>query len=131
MYMLAFMYPHEPGTTFNYDHFIDVHLPLGIGLTEKYLGIKPTHMVVHDGTTGADGTADSARYGAISCCYFDSRDAVDKFATLFSFEEAARRLSEDFANYTPHPPEIIVSRVHRLDGSVMDAFVHKFKTEMS
>lgn len=130
MYMLAFMYPHQPGQPFNYQHFIGVHLPLGIGLTEKYLGLKPVKIVVHTPTAGGDGTADSARYGAVSHVYFETEAEVNKFATLFSFEEAARRLSDDFKNYTPQPPEILIAQVHELDSSVMAEFVDKFKTGM-
>ena len=48
------------------------------------------------------------------------------FSTLFTFEEAARRLSEDFANYTPSAPEVIISRVHELPD--MDGMIRDFQT---
>lgn len=131
MYMLAFMYPHQPGQPFNYQHFLDVHLPLGLGLTEKYLGLKPLRLVVHTPTRGGDGSPDSARYGAVSQIFFATETEVSRFATLFSFEEAARRLSEDFKNYTPHPPEILIAQVHELGPDALDGFVTKFKTQMA
>ena len=100
MYIVAFMYP-SGNRTFDYDHFVNVHLPLGVGLTEKYLSIKPDKIVVYTPISGGDGKLSSSPYCAISSVYFSSEEDAKAFSTLFTFEEAARRLSEDFANYTP------------------------------
>ncbi|MDA0824549.1 MAG: hypothetical protein O3C28_19325 [Proteobacteria bacterium] len=123
MYIVAFMYPSAAGNVFNYDHFVNVHLPLGVGLTEKYLGIKPEKIVVYTPITGGDGESSSSPYSAISSVYFKSEKDAKAFSTLFTYEEAARRLSEDFANYTPGAPDLIISRVHELadmDGMIRD-----------
>ena len=109
MHILSFLYPHEKGYVFNKEHFIKVHLPLGIGLTHKHLGMKPVKIVVFVPTRGGDGSPDSAPYGAISSVYFETRAEVDRFATLFDYQEAAERLSADFKNYTPHPPQVMLS----------------------
>lgn len=125
MYIVAFMYPSAGEQPFDYDHFVNVHLPMGVGLTEKYLNIKPEKIVVFTPITGGDGELSSSPYCAISSCYFASEEDAKKFATLFTFEEAARRLSADFANYTPGAPEVIISRVHEL--SDMDGMISDFQ----
>ena len=50
MYMVAFMYPNKKGATFNFEHFVKVHLPLGLHQTFKHLGIKPVKLVVYSPT---------------------------------------------------------------------------------
>ncbi len=126
MYIVAFMYPSAGEQPFDYDHFVNVHLPMGVGLTKKYLKIKPEKIVVFTPITGGDGELSSSPYCAISSCYFASEQDAKTFATLFTFEEAAQRLSEDFANYTPSAPEVIISRVHEL--SDMDGMISDFQT---
>lgn len=113
MYMVAFMYPNRPGATFNYDHFVRVHLPLGLGLTKKHLGLKPKKIVVYSPTRSGDPTA-LPPYIAISSVFFETQAEADKFARLFEVEEAAHRLSADFPNYTPVPPEVLVAKVSEL-----------------
>jgi hypothetical protein len=125
MYIVAFMYPSAGDQAFNYDHFINVHLPMGVGLTEKYLNIKPEKIVVFTPITGGDGELSSSPYCAISSCYFNSEEHAKTFATLFTFEEAARRLSADFANYTLSAPDVIISKVHELSN--MDAMISSFQ----
>ena len=114
MYVVAFMYPGEPGVSFDYEHFVNVHLPMGIGLTKKHLDIVPEKIVVFTPISGGDGDPDSAPYCAISSVYFSNESDAKTFCTLFEYEEAARRLSEDFANYTPAAPEVIMTEVREL-----------------
>lgn len=125
MHVLSFLYPHEAGAVFNKEHFLRVHLPLGIGLTHKHLGLKPIKILVFTPTRGGDGTADSAIYGAVSSVFLESRADLDKFATLFNYQEAAERLSADFKNYTPHPPQVLLSETVELND--MDALIAQFK----
>ena len=125
MHVLAFMYPNAPGKVFDIDHWRNVHLPLGLGLTNKYLGIRPKKVVLLSPTAGGDLHGDSAPYGGIAMVMFESREAAEKLATLFEFKEAADRLSADFANYAAGPPSIMVSEVHEVTDidAVIEAFV--------
>lgn len=120
MYMVAFMYPNRPGATFNYEHFVKVHLPLGLALTKKHLGLKPKKIVVYSPTRNGDPAA-PAPYITISSVFFETQGEADKFSRLFDVEEAARRLSADFPNYTPAPPEVLVAKVAELTD--MDALI--------
>ncbi len=125
MHSLSFMYPHIAGHVFDIDHWRNVHLPLGLGLTDKYMGIRPKKITLLSPTRGGDLNADSAAYGGIAIVQFDEKEAVEKFSTLFEFEEAAQRLSADFPNYTAGPPQILISVIQ--DVTDIDAMVEKFK----
>ena len=124
MYMVAFLYPNADGVEFDLGHFVDVHLPLGVGLTAKHLGLKPEKIVIYAPVAGVDGDRNSSPHSAISSVFFHSRDEAERFVGLFEIEEAARRLGEDFPNYTPGPPEVIVAQVTELTD--MDALIEQF-----
>lgn len=133
MYVVAFMYPSDPAikstSEFNYEHFVDVHLPMGLALTRKYLNIQPEKIVVYNPITDGDGTFNNRPYCTISSVYFNSEAEAKTFCTLFSHEEAARRLSEDFANYTPGAPEVIMARVNEL--SDIEGMIRQFEASES
>lgn len=114
MYMVAFMYPNRQGATFNLDHFIKVHLPLGLHQTFKHLAIKPKKLVVYSPTWNVGQPRELLPYIAISSCFFETRAEAEKFSGLFGFEEAARLLSADFPNYTPGPPDVMMAEVTEL-----------------
>lgn len=124
MHVLAFLYPSAPGHRFDVDHWKNVHLPLGLGLTDKHLGIRPRKILLFGSARGGDLQADSAPYEAIAAVCFDEREQVERFSTLFEFEEAARRLSEDFPNYTAGPPAVLISEIR--DVSDIDAMIERF-----
>ncbi len=121
MYMVAFLYPNAENGNFNYEHFVTVHLPLGLALTKKHMNIKPKKIVVYSPTRGADGTPETAAHITISCVYFETEEEANIFSGLFSYEEAARLLSEDFPSYTPCPPDVLISKVTELTD--MDGFI--------
>ena len=129
MYMVAFMYPSDPATKdsseFDYEHFVNVHLPMGLALTRKYLDIQPEKIVVYDPITDGEGTFNNRPYCAISSVFFNSEADAKTFCTLFSYEEAARRLSEDFANYTPAAPDVIMAQVKELND--IGGMIKKFE----
>jgi hypothetical protein len=114
MHMVAFMYPNKAGATFNLEHFLKVHLPLGLYQTFKHLGLKPRKLVVYSPTWNIGNANALLPYIAISSVFFDTRAEAEKFSGLFGVEEAARLLSADFANYTPGPPDVMLAEVTEL-----------------
>ncbi|MBS0419402.1 MAG: hypothetical protein JSR66_16955 [Proteobacteria bacterium] len=114
MYMVAFMYPNKAGGTFNLEHFLEVHLPLGLHQTFKHLALKPVKLVVYSPTWNVGYPQGLLPYIAISSVFFNTRAEAEKFAGLFGFEEAARLLSADFPNYTPGPPDVMMAEVTEL-----------------
>ncbi len=123
MYSLTFMYPSGV-RAFDVDHFLKVHLPLGLSLTEKHFGFRPLKLFVQIPMTTGDGTGEAARYGALSSVVFETEAQVLTFSRLFEVEEAARLLSEDFPNYTAGPPAIMIAKVIEIDDvdSVIGAY---------
>lgn len=122
MHMVAFMYPNAPGAVFDFDHFLNVHLPLGLGLTQKHLKLTPKKIVVYSPTSGAGGAM--APYIAISSVFFETQQEAEAFSRLFEVEEAARRLSADFPNYTPGVPDVMMAAVVELTD--MEGMIDKF-----
>lgn len=121
MHIVAFMYPGKAGTKFDVNHFLRVHLPMGLSLTRKHLQLVPKKIVVYTDDTGAGRNAELSPYLAISSVFFDEEEDAKTFAGLFSVEEAARLLSADFPNYTPAPPHVLVAKVtelHDLDAMI-------------
>jgi hypothetical protein len=114
MFMVAFMYPNSAGGKFNFEHFVNVHLPLGLSLTRKHLHVTPTKIVVYSPTWNVGDPAATAPYITVSSVFFATRAEAEKFAGLFGVEEAARLLSADFPNYTPGPPEVMMAEVTEL-----------------
>ena len=114
MFMVAFMYANKPGGVFNLEHFIKVHLPLGLYQTFKHLGVKPLKLVVYSPTWNVGNPQALLPYIAISSVFFATRAEAEKFSGLFGFDEAARLLSADFPNYTPGPPDVMMAEVTEL-----------------
>jgi hypothetical protein len=125
MHMLAFLYPAAPGHSFDAVYWKQVHLPLGLGLTDKYLGLRPRRILLLAPGQGGDLSADTAPYAAVAMVMFDTRAEVERFSTLFEFEEAAQRLSADFPNYTAGPPDVLVSEVASVED--IDAMIAAFR----
>ena len=114
MYMVAFCYPNAAGGTFDFDHFVNVHLPMGLSQTLKHLKLTPEKLVVYSPTWNVGDPKKPLPYIAISSVFFKTRADAEKFSTLFSYEEAARLLIEDFPNYTPGPPDVMMAQVTEL-----------------
>ena len=125
MYMVAFCYPNKSGGSFNFQHFVDVHLPLGLHQTFKHLGLKPVKLVVYSPTWNVGNPAALLPYIAISSVFFDTRAEAEKFSGLFAVEEAARLLSADFPNYTPGPPDVMMAKVTEFTDA--DALIRKHR----
>ena len=125
MYMVAFCYPNKPGGSFNFQHFVDVHLPLGLHQTFKHFGLKPVKLVVYSPTWNAGNPAALLPYIAISSVFFHTRAEAEKFSGLFAVEEAARLLSADFPNYTPGPPDVMMAEVTEFTDA--DALIRKHR----
>jgi len=109
MYVVAFAYPAAGRDSFKLKHFLEVHLPLGVGLCRKHLNLVPVKIVVHGPL--ADGAGGDPALGAVSQVYFHTRAEAEKFLTLFSFPEAAQKLIADFPNYTSGAPAVLIGEV--------------------
>jgi uncharacterized protein (TIGR02118 family) len=110
MHCVRIFYPNEPGSSFNWRHYYDVHLPLGLGLLARHTGVKPVRVEV-DRDISADGKGSAGRYHCICSVYFADRAGAEAMLGLFSIEEARRQLAEDWPKYTATDPEILVTEI--------------------
>ncbi len=60
MYCVRISYPRQPGSKFNFDHYYNVHSPLGLAMVMKYGGIQPVKILVDDLDT--NNTQDNSKY---------------------------------------------------------------------
>jgi hypothetical protein len=125
MHVLTFMYPTAPGGTFDFEHYFKTHLPLGAGLAQKFLQINVSKMIVQSVRGPEQGGLD-APYYVLCHVPFETREEADRLATLFSYEEARRRLSEDWPKYTPVSPLAVLSEWTVLEN--MDELRERFTT---
>ena len=114
MYSVRIVYPNKAGSTFDWQHYYDVHLPLGIRLLREYRGISPLRIEVDQHIT-SDGKDGNAPYHCICTTYFNSREEVDAMTSLFAVEEVRRQLAEDWPKYTQTDPELMVSEIVTAD----------------
>ncbi|MGD9765790.1 MAG: EthD family reductase [Candidatus Binatia bacterium] len=116
MYCVKILYPNRPGSSFNLQHYFDVHIPLGLRLMKEHCDLVPARLEVDTRPSGM--TADSkVPYHAISSIYFEQRAEADACRAFFGREEIFRELSRDFPNYTESDPEIIFSELVAIDPS--------------
>jgi hypothetical protein len=124
MHVLTFMYPSAPGESFNFDHYFKTHLPMGAGLAKKFLDIDVSKMIIQSVRGPEDGGL-PAPYFVLCHVIVKSKEEADKLAGIFAFDEAAKRLSEDWPKYTPLAPSAMVSEWTVLED--MDALRARFR----
>jgi hypothetical protein len=112
MFVVTFAYPHAENRPFDMQHFLDVHLPMGVALCRRHLGIIPEKIVVYGPLAGGDGAV--PLLSAASHCYFRTRTDAETFLKLFAVPEAAQKLTADFPKYTSGPPRVLIGPVREL-----------------
>ena len=122
MYCVRIYYPNKPGSSFNWKHYLDVHLPLGLGLLSKYVGVTPIKVEI-DQNISTDGKGGDAAYHCICSEYFADQKSAEAMLGFFEIEEPRRLLSEDWLNYTETDPEITISEVIEMDTTTGRAIV--------
>lgn len=127
MFVLSFLYPRPKARAFDYEYHRNVHMPLGIGLTTRHLGVQPRKAWIE--RIDEDNPSSDEIYAAIAHVAFETRADRDLFATLFDNAEAARRLTADWSKYTDAPPEVRLSR-WTVDED-MTALIERFESDLS
>ena len=112
MFAVAFAYPHAADRPFDMQHFLDVHLPMGVALCRRHLGIIPEKIIVHGPL--ADGAGAVPILSAMSQVWFRTRPEAETFLQLFAVPEAAEKLIADFPRYTCGPPQVLIGTVTEL-----------------
>jgi uncharacterized protein (TIGR02118 family) len=108
MHVLTFLYPTAPDGKFDLAHYYSTHLPLGAGLAKKFLDIAVSRMIIQ--TVRAPEAGGLAQPYYVLCHVpFETKEEAEMLATVFSYPEAAQRLSEDWPKYTPVSPIAMLS----------------------
>lgn len=111
MYAVSIRYPRKSGEEFDFEHWASVHMPLGIATFRQTNGIAPEKVMVQHETFGMDGNDESADSYITVWLLFAGRDGPEGFMKLHNDRQASAELSEDFDNYAPLPPAIVMGRV--------------------
>ena len=122
MYCVRILYPSKPGSKFNFDHYYNVHSPLGLKMVMEHGGIQPVKILVDELDTN-DNQDDTFGYHCICSIYFADKAGADAMMGMFELEEPRRLLSEDFPNYTETEPQIVVTKVTELDPETGKALI--------
>jgi len=103
MTKISIMYPNHKGSRFDFQYYIDKHMPLAIQLLSAYPGYKGVS--VERGLAGGEPGTEAAY---VAMCHF-LFDSVEAFMAAFMAHGA--RLQGDIPNYTDVQPVIQVSEV--------------------
>lgn len=96
MIVLTAMYPYSSNGRFDYDHYIDVHVPLTLSVWSEFI----TGVSVNRGLPGLEG-GDPA-YSLMAQVYFKSEEALQ----LAMRSPRMSELVDDVANYSDHHAEV-------------------------
>lgn len=114
MYCVKVLYPNTPGSTFNLEHYLQVHVPLGLGLLKKHCNAVPVRIeAAANPYTLVEGTRPP--YHVIFSAYFRTKAEADSFKKLFGVEEAVRLQKEDWPNFSQVDPEIVITEIIEVD----------------
>ncbi len=103
MFNISSIYPKQEGYSFDFDYYINKHMPMSIELLSKAKGFQGVS--VERGIDIEDPKMESS-YIAMCHYYFDT---LENFMTAFI--PHAEKLQGDIANYTNIEPTIQISKV--------------------
>ena len=121
-YLYTFLYPRPKTRAFDYEHHRQVHMPMGVGLAKRFLGIEPNTFWIE--RIDEDRPDSESPYCAIVHLLFEREEDRDKLSEMRNVPEAVH-LARDYDNYTDMPPEVRLSRVTIDDD--MGAVLKKFE----
>ena len=104
MIKVSVLYPSKPGTRFDADYYLTVHMPMA----KRLLGAAVKAISIEIGIAG-EAPGSPAPYAAIVGFTCESLEA---FATAFG--PVAGQLQGDVPNYTDIPPQIQISEIREI-----------------
>ena len=102
MYCVKIIYPNNPGTFFDFDHYFNVHLPLALSAIKPYADVQ--RIEVDRGQGGMQGEKDLP-YHCVCSVYFEEAAGLAGFRELFATPEDGQPVADDIPNYTNTTPE--------------------------
>ncbi len=111
MYAVSIRYPREVGKEFNFEHWAEIHMPLGIATFKQTNGFAPVKVMVQHNTFGMTGEAESSDSYITVWLVFESNDGLQGFMKLHNDRVSSAELTEDFDNYAPLPPALVLGEL--------------------
>lgn len=111
MYAVSIRYPRKAGEIFDFRHWAEVHMPLGIATFERVNSITPVRVMVQHETFGMDGAAATADSYATVWLVFETRAGLDGFRRLHNDAKKSAPVDRDVSNYAPVPPSIVLGEL--------------------
>ena len=122
MHCITVLYPKVPGTTFDTDYYLDVHVPLAFRELKRRFGVTPVRVECFTDCRliqGAEG-AGKLDYHVIFHMYFKSRSDAERMIELRnSAETSSVELRADIQAYTNAELQGVVSEVQSRDVAVL------------
>ena len=111
LYAVSIRYPRKPGAGFDFQHWANTHMPLGIETFKRVNGIAPQRVMVQHETFGMNGTTAAADSYITVWLVFDTRAGLEGFMRLHNDTVKSAELTRDFDNYAPLPPAIVLGEL--------------------
>lgn len=102
MYVITFIYPTPKSRAFDHDYLRDVHVPMGIAMVSKYLGVEPEQ-------AWTERVDDGGPHAAVVHLMFARRQDRDVVPRIGDFAEVQAVMGGDYDNYTDTPPSMHMS----------------------
>ncbi len=103
MFRISITYRSDPAATFNWDYYMNNHLPLAVGTSMRHSGLnfcdadKPLN--------------EDALYECVCMVHFDSQQSSRNFCDFFLTQHPeSEKIDNDEKNYTNVAPQMVVSR---------------------
>ena len=103
MVKVSVLYPNKPGSRFDADYYLSIHMPMAVKLLGSALKAATAEIGVAGGAPG-----EPAPFTAIAC--FTS-ESVETFMQVFT--QAAEKLQSDIPKYTDIEPVIQISNLNK------------------
>ena len=103
MTKISILYPNKSGARFNFDYYVNTHMPLSIKLLSAHPGYRGISV-----ERGVGGGIPGTEAAYIAMCHFSFTSAEDFLA---AFMPNAEVLQGDMPNYTDIEPVIQVNEV--------------------
>ncbi|MFT5131593.1 MAG: hypothetical protein ACI9SC_000052 [Gammaproteobacteria bacterium] len=115
MYRISITYATTPGASFNWEYYMNNHLPLAVGTSMRHSGLN---------FCDADKAVnDEAPHVCVCMVHFDSEDSMINFCNFFvKAHPESEKIDNDEKNYTTIPPNMVAGECERFDlAAVGDA----------
>lgn len=103
MIKISILYLNRPGARFDFDYYVNRHMPTSIELLSSHPGFKGVSV-----EKGVDGAPPGTEPAFIAMCYYEFESAEDFLA---AFMPHATVLQGDIPNYTDIEPVIQFNEV--------------------